>query len=58
MGGRPAGFDKAIYKRRDEVERTLNALKGFRAVATRFGKRAYLFQGIVTSAALHLRLRS
>lgn len=31
-GGRPAGFDKAIYKRRNEVERTINALKNSRAV--------------------------
>ncbi|GAP45848.1 transposase IS4 protein [Streptomyces azureus] len=26
-GGRPAGFDKTIYKRRNEVERMINALK-------------------------------
>lgn len=32
-GGRPTGFNKTIYKRRNEVERTINALKGFRAVA-------------------------
>lgn len=35
-GGRPAGFDRARYARGNEVERTFNALKGFRAVATRF----------------------
>jgi hypothetical protein len=29
-GGRPVGFDKRIYKRRNEVERTINALKSFR----------------------------
>ncbi|SCK47700.1 hypothetical protein YWIDRAFT_07544 [Streptomyces sp. SceaMP-e96] len=37
-----AGFDRAICKLRNEAERTINALKGFRAVATRFDKRAYV----------------
>ncbi|MEU7135288.1 hypothetical protein [Streptomyces sp. NPDC046261] len=46
------------YARRNEVERTVNALKDFRAVATRFDKRAYVFQGTVTVAAIRLWLRS
>lgn len=57
-GGRPAGFDRARYTRRNEVERTSNALKGFRAVATRFDKRAYVFHGTVTVTAIRLWLRS
>jgi transposase len=56
-GGRPAGFDKTIYKRRNEVERTINALKNFRAVTTRFDKRAYIFHGTVTAASIKLWLR-
>lgn len=43
-GGRPAGFDKTIQRSRNEVERTVDRLKNFRAIATRFGKRAYVFQ--------------
>ncbi|MET9724697.1 IS5 family transposase [Streptomyces zaomyceticus] len=57
-GGRPIGFDESIYKRRNEVERTFNALMCFRAVATRFDKRAYVFHGTVTVASLRLWLRS
>jgi len=53
-GGRPAGFDKTIYKRRNEVERTINALKNFRAAATRYDKRAYVYHGTVTVASIRL----
>ncbi|CAM5251394.1 hypothetical protein GCM10010253_41030 [Streptomyces badius] len=56
-GGRPTGFDTEIHKRRNEVERTVNRLKNSRAVATRYGKRAYLFHGTVTTAAVRLWLR-
>ncbi|MFD3469758.1 IS5 family transposase [Streptomyces sp. NPDC058682] len=57
-GGRPTGFNTTIYKRRNEVERTINALKNSRAVATRYDKRAYIFHGTVTVAAIRLWLRS
>ncbi len=40
------------------MERTINALKSFRAVATRFDKRAYVFHGTVTVASIRLWLRS
>ncbi len=57
QGGRPTGFDKTVYRRRNEVERTINRLKNFRAIATRFDKRAYVFHGTVTVAAIRLWLR-
>ncbi|WP_405828265.1 IS5 family transposase [Streptomyces sp. NBC_01176] len=56
-GGRPSGFDSEIYKRRNEVERTINRFKNFRAVATRYDKRAYVFHGTVAIAAIRLWLR-
>jgi transposase len=35
-GGRSTGFDGDRYRRRNEVERTINRLKNFRAVPTRY----------------------
>ncbi|MFD7490607.1 IS5 family transposase [Streptomyces mirabilis] len=57
-GGRPTGFDNECYKERNTVERTINRLKGFRAVATRYEKRAYIYLGTVTFAALMIWLRA
>lgn len=56
-GGRPVGFDAALYRRRNEVERLMARLKAHRAVATRFDKRAFVYHGSVTLAALRLWLR-
>ncbi|MFC8104399.1 IS5 family transposase [Streptomyces sp. NPDC057363] len=56
-GGRPTGFDRERYRRRNEIERTINRLKNSRAVATRYDKRAYVFHGTVTAAAIRLWLR-
>ncbi|KOV58220.1 transposase [Streptomyces sp. MMG1121] len=51
-GGRPPGFDKERYKKRNTVERAINQLKNFRTMATRYDKRAYVHLGTVTAAAL------
>lgn len=56
-GGRPTGFGKTIYRRRNEVERAINRLKTFRAIATRYDKRAYVLHGTVTVGAIRLWLR-
>lgn len=56
-GGRPVGFGEEKDKRRNEVERTVNALKGFWAMATRYGRRACVLQDTVAVAAIRLRPR-
>ncbi|MBB5075713.1 transposase [Nonomuraea endophytica] len=40
------------------MERAINRLKNFRAVATRYDKRAYIFLGTVTLATLIIWLRT
>ncbi|GAA4888138.1 hypothetical protein GCM10023237_01710 [Streptomyces coeruleoprunus] len=57
-GGRPPGFDKERYRKRNTGERAINRLKSFRAVAARYDERAHVFLGTVTAAALVIWLRS
>lgn len=56
--GRPLAFDAAVYKRRNVVERCVNRLKQWRAVATRYDKRAVNYRATVVIAALMLWLDS
>jgi transposase len=52
VGGRPVGFDKIRYKRRNVVERGFCQLKHWRGLATRYDKHARNYLGALTFAAL------
>ncbi|MEW1693570.1 transposase, partial [Streptomyces sp. NPDC091265] len=54
----PHRLRQRALQERNTVERTINRLKGFRAVATRYEKRAYMYLGTVTLAALVIWLRT
>jgi transposase len=56
-GGRPPAFDAARYKQRNTVERCFNKLKQFRAVATRYDKRDFMYQATVDVASIRIWLR-
>jgi transposase len=45
-------FDRATYRRRNVVERCVNRLKQWRAIATRYEKRAVNYHAMVTIGAL------
>jgi transposase len=52
-GGRPYAFDTEIYKRRNVVERAIARLKQYRALASRYAKRAVIYRAqILFIAAL------
>jgi transposase len=51
-GGSPPSFNPDDYKGRNVVERAINRLKDFRAVATRYDKRGHNFLTVVTVAAI------
>jgi transposase len=49
-----AKLDKAAYRQRNHAERTVNRLKGWRRVATRYEKREVNYLAMVTIAAIVL----
>jgi transposase len=53
----PVPLDRGLYRLRNRVERLVNKLKQFRAVATRYDKTAESFLAFVHLAAAHVWLR-
>ena len=51
---RQRGFDRAAYRERNQMERTINRLKQWRRVATRYEKREANYLAMVTIAAIVL----
>ena len=56
-GGRPYAFDAEIYRGRNVVERCFSWLKHWRAIATRYDKKATNYLGALTVASLLLWAR-
>jgi transposase len=56
-GGRPPAFDAERYKQRNTAERCINKLKGFRAVATRYDKRDFMYQATIDVASIRIWLK-
>jgi transposase len=56
-GGRPPAFDAERYKQRNTVERCINKLRQYRAVATRYDKRERIYQGTIDVASIRIWLR-
>lgn len=56
-GGRSPQFDAEIYKQRNVVEQAINKLKGYRAVASRYDKRGYIYRGTIDIASIRIWLR-
>jgi transposase len=56
--GRPLAFDRAVYARRNVVERCINRLKQWRGLATRYEKRAANYRAMVVIASLVIWLES
>ena len=53
----PWEYDKAMYRKRNEIERLFRRLKGFRRIFSRFEKLDVLFLGFLTFALIVEALR-
>ena len=47
-----AAFDRALYRQRNVIERSINRLKRFRRVATRYDKTAASYHAFLTLAII------
>lgn len=56
--GRKPDFNRELYAERNVVERCLNKLKRWRAIATRYDKRATNYRAAITVASLSIWLTS
>jgi len=53
----PWGYDRALYTRRNEIERLFRRLKGFRRLFSRFDKLDVMFVAFITFALIVESLR-
>jgi transposase len=53
----PWQYDRAMYRKRNEIERLFRRLKGFRRIFSRFEKLDALFLGFLTFALVVEALR-
>ena len=49
---RPWEYNRALYKRRNEIERRFRRLKGFRHIVSRFEKRDVMCVGCINFARI------
>ena len=54
---RPWQYDKALYRKRNEIERLFRRLKGFRRIFSRFDKLDVVFLAFLTFALIVEALR-
>ncbi|WP_405887135.1 IS5 family transposase [Streptomyces longwoodensis] len=55
---RPCGFDRAVYRRRNVVERCFHRLKQWRGIATRYEKQPGRYLAAITLASTLIRLQT